>query len=151
MITGFAHIATFTYHFLCAAAAKQLLPGTALPCPSSSIFWLQGQFKSCQLQAVITLTAKHQFAVLQGVDRCSAAAVDSETGGATTVKVVVEDLQLPFGQGVKAVGTAEQMGSWSVGSAPALEWQDGHSWVGSMQLQPGEHKFKVSCFRRLRL
>ncbi|KAK9786501.1 hypothetical protein WJX73_002067 [Symbiochloris irregularis] len=82
----------------------------------------------------------------RAAQRCRSAAVDSETSEATSVELVVEDLQLPFGQGVKAVGGAEQLGSWSVESAPALEWQEGHSWVGTLQLQPGEHKFKLVKF-----
>ena len=60
-----------------------------------------------------------------------------------SVELIVEDLQLNFGDGVKAVGSIDELGGWSVADAPSLQWAEGHRWIGSLQLPAGEHNFKV--------
>ncbi len=42
------------------------------------------------------------------------------------------------------VGSTPQLGAWDVGSAPDMQWTDGHVWVTEMDLpKDADFEFKV--------
>ncbi|CAG9462760.1 unnamed protein product, partial [Pedinophyceae sp. YPF-701] len=47
-----------------------------------------------------------------------------------------------FGQEVRMVGSAEQLGQWDVTRALSMTWTDGHIWRGEAPLAPGEVEYK---------
>lgn len=53
-------------------------------------------------------------------------------------------LQAEFGEQLKLVGSAPELGEWDVAQAPALDWTDDHVWVADLDLPKGENiHFKV--------
>lgn len=53
-------------------------------------------------------------------------------------------LQVHYGDSVKLVGSAPELGDWDLDRAPELSWGDGDVWTTSVELPPGsEVHFKV--------
>ena len=56
---------------------------------------------------------------------------------------VLADMQVHYGETVKLVGSAAELGGWDVGAAPQLTWSDGDWWTTNVELSPGDVHFKV--------
>lgn len=53
-------------------------------------------------------------------------------------------LQVEFGDIIKLVGDAPELGEWDVDRAPELSWSDGDFWKADVELPPSsEVRFKV--------
>jgi Starch binding domain len=52
-------------------------------------------------------------------------------------------MQVHYGESVKLVGSAAELGGWDIGVAPELTWSDGDLWTISVELSPGDVHFKV--------
>lgn len=61
------------------------------------------------------------------------------------VEFVVQHWELDFGDGVRLVGSAPELGNWDPDHGLVLEWREGHNWAALAQLPPGEFKFKASA------
>eukprot|EP00775_Hariotina_reticulata_P004056 gene4056-4303_t len=48
-----------------------------------------------------------------------------------------------FGQEVRVVGGAAELGNWDVTKAPVMTWSDGHKWTLTAFLPPGTYPFKL--------
>ncbi|WIA18038.1 hypothetical protein OEZ85_009520 [Tetradesmus obliquus] len=48
-----------------------------------------------------------------------------------------------FGQQLKVVGGAPELGEWDLARAPAMTWNEGHSWTLTAFLPPGTYPFKL--------
>ncbi len=48
-----------------------------------------------------------------------------------------------FGEVMKVVGNAEELGAWDASAAPPLTWNSGDNWTGEVRLPPGTLEFKV--------
>eukprot|EP00879_Flechtneria_rotunda_P000370 GHRR01000462.1.p1 GENE.GHRR01000462.1~~GHRR01000462.1.p1 ORF type:complete len:2238 (+),score=1076.63 GHRR01000462.1:245-6958(+) len=72
----------------------------------------------------------------------------SATDGEFRLDIVKVQFKVPhyatsFGQELKIVGGAPELGEWDVTQAPAMTWNEGHSWTLTMFLPPGTYPFKV--------
>jgi len=71
--------------------------------------------------------------------------------GRVTVRVVAAQvtfsvkLKVKFGQHLRVVGSAPELGGWNPASAPELSWNDGDVWTGSVALA-GDAAFKFCVF-----
>ena len=52
--------------------------------------------------------------------------------------------RLEFGQVLKVVGGAPELGGWDCGRAPAMAWGSGDAWELTLELPEGRHEFKVA-------
>lgn len=52
--------------------------------------------------------------------------------------------RLEFGQVLKVVGGAPELGGWDCGRAPAMAWGPGDAWELTLELPEGRHEFKVA-------
>jgi hypothetical protein len=73
--------------------------------------------------------------------------------------VLLQCLQIEYGERFKVVGNQPALGSWDVNKAPELKWYDGDLWAGSVELPVGKDiEFKVNfccvalsvCLRELK-
>jgi hypothetical protein len=53
--------------------------------------------------------------------------------------------RVAFGQHLRVVGSAPELGAWDPAQAPALSWNDGHVWTGSVELA-GDAAFKFVVY-----
>ncbi|KAL4419771.1 hypothetical protein ABPG75_006869 [Micractinium tetrahymenae] len=60
----------------------------------------------------------------------------------------VPHCELAHGDRLRVVGSCPALGGWLVSAAPALEWRQGHRWVGTLALPPGRHAFKLVIVRK---
>lgn len=52
--------------------------------------------------------------------------------------------QVNYGETIKLVGSAPELGGWDIGAAPELAWSDGDVWTTTLELPPGDVHFKVA-------
>ena len=48
-----------------------------------------------------------------------------------------------YGEVIKVVGNAPELGNWNADAARAFSWTDDNVWVRDLQLPPGTYEFKV--------
>lgn len=52
-------------------------------------------------------------------------------------------MHLEYGEHLRVVGAAPELGAWDPLAGPALEWTPGDCWTGRVALQAGQHEFKL--------
>lgn len=61
-----------------------------------------------------------------------------------TFEFAVPNCELAFGEGLKAVGSDEALGSWDAAKGVELQWGEGNNWSGSAELPGGAQvQFKL--------
>ncbi|KAL4423461.1 hypothetical protein ABPG77_005413 [Micractinium sp. CCAP 211/92] len=55
--------------------------------------------------------------------------------------------KLKYGQVLKLVGGAPQMGGWDCASAPAMKWGAGDRWMLTLEIPQGHHEYKVAVVK----
>lgn len=66
---------------------------------------------------------------------------------ATAVGVVFKAKKpVKFGEVLKVVGGAPQLGDWDAAAAPAMRWSDGDNWTLEADLEPQSCSFKCVIF-----
>ncbi|WIA38322.1 hypothetical protein OEZ86_001659 [Tetradesmus obliquus] len=82
--------------------------------------------------------------VPQGSNGSDITAPGSDAGSTrVNVQFVVPEYLTHWGQVLKVVGSMEELGNWKVEKAPAMEWNEGHTWTLNVQLPVGAVNFKV--------
>eukprot|EP00775_Hariotina_reticulata_P011608 gene11608-11752_t len=65
------------------------------------------------------------------------------------VKVHVSIVQhVQYGQSLRLVGSAKQLGKWDAGYGPDLKWSEGDKWSIDVPLAVGAHEFKFVLVHR---
>lgn len=79
--------------------------------------------------------------------RCQVASTVQVEASASAVNVSFKVQQgVKFGEVLKVVGGAPQLGDWSAAAAPAMEWSEGDNWSLQAELEPGTYSFKCVIY-----
>ncbi|KAL4440040.1 hypothetical protein ABPG75_003041 [Micractinium tetrahymenae] len=105
-------------------------PRTAQPCRASSV-------------GVAEMEAQVHISTGNG----SNGGGDQRSGPPAAAVTFRAQRKLKYGQVLKLVGSAPQMGGWDCGKAPAMKWGEGDRWMLTLELPPGRHEYKVAVVK----